>query len=777
MMNDNEKKIKALKEENPFTSSSVGDPWEDKYPDVRSINERAFKEIAQLIDQKTKSPSLPCAGLVFGEVGSGKTHLVGRILKYGRQTDFPFSFAYVQPIEDTEQTYRYLLREVIVNLCYPINPSSDVTQLDIILERIFKEVSEQSSQTFRNSGIRRLKNLKIRGLNEWRTEFRDSSVPQFLSSSFKDLSRMVRDVMRKGPLSPEEIEKRAISFIRVKFPDIPKAFLKVLFQYQSPDKRSAAMEWLRGAAIDDEDAALLQVPSRLRYSPSLSEQESRNILNYLGVLLLHYGQPLVICFDRLENYDTDEKIRSLGKMVEFLVDKVKAMLPLVFVRGQQWEEKFTKKLNQQVITRLRTNEFQLKGCNDNQALGIVRTRLASVYGNPKFGIRNPNLQKEDDLSPFDKEKLTSTFKMRLHSPRQVIMLANQRLKQILYPDAEPVEAVFPLDKLQDEFEHQYTLIRADFNRYQPDRSRLKRALELYLRHNSPESGFELESLSQSEDKYVDIRCRIRAAAQTSEVSHLDAVFIIDTELNNSYVRASVKRGIDFLEKDGNGKAFYIRDARCAIPPPPKWKVTNEMLGKFREIGGKFISLEEAQAARWYALALLNYAVKEGDVTIVEANNRTRPVSQEELAAFVQEKIHNSRACPNFQHISEILRGQRGQGREEGRQSERATDNGPTDNGPTDNGPTRQLELATDNGPTDNGPTRQLELATDNGPTRQWELATDNGPTDNGTTRQLELATDQGTNGQRTNKAVGTGNGQRTKGQRTNIPTDNGPTDN
>lgn len=678
MMNDNEKKINALREENPFTSSSVGDPWEDKYPDVRSINERAFKEIAQLIDQKTKSPSLSCAGLVFGEVGSGKTHLVSRVLRYGRQTDFPFSFAYVQPIEDTEQTYRYLLREVIVNLCYSIHPSSEITQLDIILERIFKEVMKKSSEISRDSGIRRLKKLKIRGLDEWKSEFRHSSVPQFLNSSLKNLSRMVRDVMRKGPLSPEETEKRAIRFMRLKFPDIPKTFFKVLFQYQSPGRRAAATEWLRGAAIDDEDASSLQVSSRLRYSPALLEQESRNILSYLGVLLLHYGQPLVVCFDRLENYDTNEKIRSLGKMVEFLVDKAKAMLPIVFVRGQQWEETFTKKLNQQVITRLRTNEFQLKGCNDNQATEIVRTRLASVYGNPIFGIQHPNLQKKDDLFPFDKEKLKSTFKMRLHSPRQVIMMANQRLKQILYPEAEPVETLFPLDKLQDEFEHQYTLIRADFNRYQPDRNRLKRALELYLKHNSSESGFEIESLSQPEDKYIDIRCRIRMADQTSRISPFNVLFIIDTELNNSYVRASIKRGIDFLKKDPDGKAFYIRDTRCAIPAPPKWKVTNEMLDQFRQIGGNFISLEEARAARWYALALLNYAVKEGDVTIIDVNNHARPVSPEELAAFVQERIHNSRICSDFQHIDEILRGQRA---EDGGQRTEAvgTDNGPTDN--------------------------------------------------------------------------------------------------
>ncbi len=47
---------------NPFTSSSVGDPWEATYPDVPSINEHAFRGLWQLIEQKTRNPVLNCAG-------------------------------------------------------------------------------------------------------------------------------------------------------------------------------------------------------------------------------------------------------------------------------------------------------------------------------------------------------------------------------------------------------------------------------------------------------------------------------------------------------------------------------------------------------------------------------------------------------------------------------------------------------------------------------------------------------------------------------------------
>ena len=101
----------------------------------------------------------------------------------------------------------------------------------------------------------------------------------------------------------------------------------------------------------------------------------------LGFLLTRYQQPLVVCFDRLENLETDEHIHALGKMVEFLVDKAQAMLPVVCFRGMQWEEKFRHKLNQHVSSRLETNKFELRGCHPHKPwplCGIVWRRCLAM---------------------------------------------------------------------------------------------------------------------------------------------------------------------------------------------------------------------------------------------------------------------------------------------------------------------------------------------------------------------------------------------------------------
>ncbi len=621
-----DKQLEALTSNNPFASSSVGDPWESRYPDVPSVNGQAFEGLSRLIRQKTRDPSLSCAGLIFGEIGSGKTHLIGRILSQGKNSRFPYTIAYIQPIEDPRQTFRYLLREVMVNLCYPVDGQAPYTQLDRILERIEADLRA------------------------------DSQAPAAQESSFKDLWAQLRSLLGRKKTLAEKFkgllgllmeagmgarEKGGaavdrVDFIRAKFPQIPTMFLRVLFQYPDPQKRPAAVDWLKGIAIDPEDAEILGVPAQDEEDGSL-EQQAKNILHSLGLLLAEYGQPLAVCFDRLENYDSDERIAAFGRMAEFLVDVVPAMLPLVFVRGQQWEERFSTRLNQQVITRLHTNTFMLRGCDQAQALAIIKSRLTPVLGE----------QAAEALYPFDPEALKKRFKKQLTSPRRVIMIANETLKSILFPEqpAEPPPA--PMHRLRQAFDRQFQAIRSDFNRYQPDRERLRRALDLYLRHSPAKSPFDLEFLQYPEDRYIDLDCKLRDLPGRF-------IFIIDVETNNPSVRASLKRGIDFLEGDRLGRVIYLREARNPIPPPPQWKATNEMLERFKKLGGVEISLDAEQTGRWYALALLNYAVKEGDITLGDAETQSRAITPGELAEFIQSDLHHDENS-GFGPIQRILR--------------------------------------------------------------------------------------------------------------------------
>jgi len=592
-------RLDLFRRHNPFISSSVGDPWEATYPDVPAINEHAFRGLWQLIAQKTRSPALNCAGLILGEVGSGKTHLLGRILTQSKQTRSPCAFAYIQPLEDPEQTYRYLLREVMVNLFHPMAASPQITQFRRLVTKVFLEGSPDRQFSARLTITR---------------------------STFA------------------AIQQRVMRLLRAAYPAISGHFVYVLLQYAVLERRTAAMQWLTGSVLDDADAALLQVPDRTRLSAASLEAEARDILTSLGLLLTRYQQPLVVCFDRLENLETDEHIHALGKMVEFLVDKAQAMLPVVCFRGMQWEEKFRHKLNQHVSSRLETNKFELRGCTPEQALAIVRRRLGAVPGN----------EQAETLFPFDAEELLKTFHLGLYSPRRVITLANQRLRQIL--DEEPLPPVSPRQKLQEAFASQYQAIMRDFERYQPDRGRLRRALELYVRYGAP----KCMPAESGQEKYIDVTTTVHLARTTPAgtapvpgTASVPVIFLIDVEQHHAAVGACLARGVAFLEEEPSGRAVYIRDARCPFPPPPTWEATNKKLQLFKEYGGRVVFLDGEQAARWYALALLSYAVREQDITVAGPNNTPRPITFAEFTAFIEQDI-STQKTRTFQEIADAL---------------------------------------------------------------------------------------------------------------------------
>jgi hypothetical protein len=286
----------------------------------------------------------------------------------------------------------------------------------------------------------------------------------------------------------------------------------------------------------------------------------------------------------------------------------------------------------------------LRGCTPEQALAIVRSRLAAVPGN----------EQAETLFPFDSEELLKTFHLGLYSPRRVITLANQRLRQLL--DEEPLPPVPPLQRLQEAFASQYQVIMRDFERYQPDRGRLRRALELYVRYGSP----KCMPAESGQEKYIDAITTVHLAGTTPAgtapgpgTASVPVIFLIDVEPHHTAVGACLARGIAFLEEEPSGRAVYIRDARCPFPPPPMWEATNKKLQLFQEYGGRVVFLDGEQAARWYALALLSYAVREQDITVAGPNNTPRPITFEEFTAFIEQDI-SAQKTRAFQEIEAAL---------------------------------------------------------------------------------------------------------------------------
>ena len=608
---DREEKLRVLRRKNPFVSVSAGDPWELAYPDVEEVNLEPFEGLAALIREIADNPGTNCAGLVLGEVGSGKTHLISRLLELGRRGDPPFVFAYVQPLEDPEQTFRYLLRETVINLCRPLHQDQKggSSALDLLVSRIL--VGDVLNESVRAEGERARKTLQC-------------------------LRRDPLRVFSMGRERLSRLQRRGVAFLRRSFGDMSGDMARALFAYVDPETRADAVNWLKGAVLDDEDAERLRVQSRSEYSGAALEQEARDVLAGLGRLLARYRIPLLTCFDRLENLETPEQIRAQGKMVEFLVDSVRSVLPVIFARGLQWEETMRDQLNQHVVSRLEANQFVLANCTPEQALALVCERLRIAFG----------MKVLDHLYPFDEDELREVFSVGL-SPREVIAQANRKLRSILRE--EPAQAESAEDRLRREFKSQVQAVRGDPDSHPPDRGRLRRALELYL-GNGLEDGKAAWAGSVArpakKDKYVDLE-----VLRSQERKGAKGLMIIDTELHHASVRAALKRGVQHLEKNPKNFVLYIRDSRCAFPEPPKWKATNEMLETFRAKGGIALFLDPEQAAEWYALALLAYAVREGDISLPDSGSGSRSVSWSEFKDFINSGLRDD----GIERVAEQLR--------------------------------------------------------------------------------------------------------------------------
>ncbi len=117
--------------------------------------------------------------------------------------------------------------------------------------------------------------------------------------------------------------------------------------------------------------------------------------------------------------------------------------------------------------------------------------------------------------------------------------------------------------------------------------------------------------------------------------------------------AALKRGIEFFEKFPRGKAFYIRDTRSPFPESSRWPETNKVRMQFESMGGRLLFFDKTQAAAWYALALLGYCIKEGDVTITDSSFSTRPARWDEFVAVASEILHKE-SHEAFRNFDEAL---------------------------------------------------------------------------------------------------------------------------
>lgn len=599
-----EDRLQAIRQHNPFAAASVGDPMiafgNNEFPDVPSVNKTAFDEICRLVSHKQVQPDDHFAALVLGEVGEGKTHLMARLRRLSRKAEPPFAFAYIQPIEDPERPFGYLLREWISNLRHPGPNGPWDTWLDWLLGAIFLDVIESQG--------RKPPGPKVR---------------EMLAIIRNDPASLFGFPVSEPAF--QEMEKRAWGLMLSQIPGMLPDVWIALKGLRHAAKRPIAMAWLQGVLLSPQESRRLGISLETAISPAAREDEARGRLMALSALMARYRQISVICFDRLENLETNAQVRAFGKMVEFLVDAMPATLPVACFRGFQWEEILRNQLNQHVVSRLEANCFYLEGCGPDQAVDIIRSRLAAALGT--HGLTE-EASAGNDLYPFDPDALRDAFSSSLESPREVVIRANRMLQKILGTSEKSAKPANPDDILTAAFLEQRRILAADFDSPSPDR--LRRALHIFLTFHP-----RLEISVQDGNKYINFICQISYGDQTIPVA-----FIIDSETHHLSVGAALDQGIAFMEASPESRAVYIREAARSIPKT--WRGTLDKMQSFEKLGGCVAFLDQDSVIDWLALAHLHYRIMEDGVSTTDPQGSDTPVSPEAWQRFVGKAIEDGR---------------------------------------------------------------------------------------------------------------------------------------
>ncbi len=324
-MIDNESILERLREHNPFASQTSPLPWDNMNPDLQQLNRDTSEEIEQLLRHKRREPSAPIAGLIVGDTGSGKTHMLTRILRKLRENKNPAIFVIVKTFRDPESITQHLLSEIFISLRHM--HSNGRSQFDVIAEEVMNVYQERRH----NDG-------------------------------FNDLSK---------------IDKRV--YLARDMPRLDRNFLKGLILYIDTDDEAVkldVLDWLE-KGLDDEDSQRLGLPQKDIDSMSDAKRESvaEKTLISLGLVLGYAKIPMVICFDQLEAIRTRELIEVWGDLLSLLVNELPGILPLCFIKPETWSNIFLPVLDSSVVRRLNSNNMVMKNCTLKQASQLIHDRI------------------------------------------------------------------------------------------------------------------------------------------------------------------------------------------------------------------------------------------------------------------------------------------------------------------------------------------------------------------------------------------------------------------
>jgi hypothetical protein len=575
---------------NLFVDIAVGNPWKSAEPDVRSVNSAAYEGLLRLIRQLHKTPNL--AALVLGSAGSGKTHLIKRLLQ---SHDVDVLFVYVHPMKDHKRVFTTLMEHVSTNLASRppwIGESLHVTQIDLMVANVITAGFENYlSLNPDDPGKIYLKTVKKDPLKI--LSFRKSP-------KWKVLLGNTQDFLKDRPSFDSVTSQRV---------------LRAMFQYLDTSKREAVRTFFSGTIPDqDECEALGFAYGEGDWSIEAQEQRSKDILRTIGGLLEFY-RPMVLCFDQLDSIDSPELIRATGTLFMDIVNEIENVLPVGFVRPDNWDNRFKKYLDTSAEHRMTSQTFPLIGCDIEQALDIIKARLA-------WAFQSASVVPSDPFFPFNRASLETRLK-GITSPRDVLSMAKNMLSQ----EEKRPQGENPANVVKKQFEAEREKLLALTEQEQLRQDTVVAALKLYFENQRGRHGYQTTDV-----EVLGGDIRLHAKPTNTALQERIVEIRVETAAHWNPLGKSLARLKGSIESHSSDFVFLIRDSRCPIPPKqgamPK---TVEKLTEFEIAGGYLHYIDYQALAALYALVYTWDKVSAGDLSYVAGEHGE--LQEVDLATF------------------------------------------------------------------------------------------------------------------------------------------------
>ena len=319
---------------NPFLQNRVDTAWDARSiaSDVPAINDAAFQHVLRTIAD-VRSSRQSHGLLLYGEPGSGKTHLLNRVRRWIQQDEHAW-FVYILPITAPDRVYRDILHATAGDITRGAPETDGVTQLGIAVARLFM------------SDI----NAPIRQIAAW--------------------WRRVTNEYPAGDALADYLVRHLDIFILPLGLDV--SVVRVVAQFLAGRNRAAARDWLLGRSLPDETLATLGVAFNL--------DEESTALNALSTLVRLGSEfsTVVFAFDQIEGLQIDPHDRTGLLAWAHAVTQLLAKhenVAVVTCAQLSFIAALEQIVGRALFDRVAERKYALKLLNTADAMQIVQQRL------------------------------------------------------------------------------------------------------------------------------------------------------------------------------------------------------------------------------------------------------------------------------------------------------------------------------------------------------------------------------------------------------------------